>query len=187
VTAEGRRQPSRPGGAPPARVRATGPGIRPRLAYALRAVASHDASAGLGRHADDVAADEQGHAEQGPDAPVDQQRVPYRGVVHGGEDRLTGLRDPAGESAASGMRTPCRTSSSMPLAAVATSCPADRSSSSTAAVSAWSTFFTRSARASSRDCSSSLDSAASVTASMSRSRSAAGPAAGPDDGLSLRE
>jgi len=50
---------------------------------------------------DDVAADEQGHAEQGPDAPVNQQRVPYRGVVHGSEDdRLAGRRDPAGEAGA---------------------------------------------------------------------------------------
>ena len=53
------------------------------------------------QHPDDVAADEQGHAEQGPDAPVDQERVPYRGVVHRGEDdRLAGRRDPAGEAGA---------------------------------------------------------------------------------------
>ena len=53
------------------------------------------------QHPDDVAADEQGHAQQAPDAPVDQQRVPNRGVVHGGEDdRLAGRRDPAGEAGA---------------------------------------------------------------------------------------
>ena len=53
------------------------------------------------QHADDVAADEQGHAEQGPDAPLDQERIPCRGVVHGGEDDgLAGGRDPAGESGA---------------------------------------------------------------------------------------
>ena len=34
----------------------------------------------------DSAADEQRHAEQGPDATVHQQRVPYRSVVHPGED-----------------------------------------------------------------------------------------------------
>ena len=53
------------------------------------------------QHADDLAAGEQGHAEQGLDAPVDQQRVPHRGVVHRGQDdRLAGRRDPAGEAGA---------------------------------------------------------------------------------------
>ncbi len=51
------------------------------------------------QHADDFAAGVQGNAEQGLNAPVHQQRVPHRGVVHRGEDdRLVGRRDPAGET-----------------------------------------------------------------------------------------
>src|ERR1700761_3013194 len=92
--------------------------------------------------------------------------------------RVTGFRLAATRPAKpvpSEMRTPCRTSSSMPLAAVATSWLADWASSSTAAVSAWSTFFTRSSRVSSSACSSSLDRAASASASMSRSRAVSSP------------
>jgi hypothetical protein len=107
----------------------------------------------------------------------------FRTVVWSTVVRMTGSRDSAtrpAKPAPSGMRTLCRTSSSMPLAAVATSWPAARSSSSTAAVSAWSTFFTRSARGLSSDCSSSLDSAASVAAGALRCQvSDAGLGAGP--------
>ena len=75
----------------------------------------------------------------------------FRTVVWSTLVRMTGSRDAATRPAKpvpSGMRTPCLTSSSMPLAAVAISCRADWSSSSTAAVSARSTSFTRSTRAS---------------------------------------
>ncbi len=90
--------------------------------------------------------------------------------------RMTGSRVAATRPAKpvpSGIRTPWRTSSSMPLAAVATSWLADWSSSSTAAVSACSTSFTRSTRASSSACSSSRDRAESASASMPRNRAAA--------------
>ena len=63
----------------------------------------------------------------------------FRTVVRSTVVRITGSRVAAtrpANPAPSGTRTPCRTSSSMPLAAVATSCLAERSSSSTAAVSA---------------------------------------------------
>ncbi len=81
-----------------------------------------------------------------------------------------------------GTLTPCCTSSSSPLAAVATRCPDGMSSSSTAVVSAPSACRTRSTSVTSNSCGPSRDSAASATDSMSRSlasMSASKPSAGP--------
>jgi anti-anti-sigma factor len=53
------------------------------------------------QYPDDAATDQQRHAEQGLDTPVDQERVPHRGVINCGEDdRLAELRDAAGEAGA---------------------------------------------------------------------------------------
>ncbi len=102
----------------------------------------------------------------------------FRTVVWSTVVRMTGSRDAATRPAKpvpSGMRTPCRTSSSMPLAAVATSWPADSVKQQHGGGVGLEHFLHALKQGLSSACSSSLDSAASATASMSRSRPAVAP------------
>ncbi len=115
--------------------------------------------------AGDLALDEQGDAEQAADALLAQDRVV--GCRRGRRPRwsrggLSAAMRPA-KPRPRGIRTPCSTSSSIPLAARATSSPASSSSSRNAAVSACRISAIRSSSSASSSSSARWASAASVT------------------------